>query len=100
MDVHLVQRRTSGGPLFINAISLDMAAPFTVTQTPPGWAVDTDNASYVLWYAADVQLPYPNHIAPGALLTPFQIQSDQVGWAGGSASRRGTTKRTKPTARR
>ena len=60
---------------FINAISIDMTAPFTVTGTPTGWAVDTDNFSYVLWFAVDVQLPYPHHVAPQASLGGFQIMS-------------------------
>ena len=64
-----------GSPRFVNAISLDMVAPFNVTDTPAGWAVQTDNFSYVLWYAADQALPYPHHIAPGAFLGRFQIQS-------------------------
>ena len=64
----------SGSQRFVNAISLDMAAPFTVTA-PAGWAVNTDNFFYVLWYATDQQLPYPHQIAPGASLGGFQIQS-------------------------
>lgn len=63
----------AGSPRFINAISLDMASSFAVSGTPPGWAVETDNFSYVLWYAADEQLPYPHQIAPGASLGGFQI---------------------------
>ena len=71
----LFNNEPAESPLFINAFSLDMAAPFVVTQTPPGWAVDTDNTSYVLWFAADEQLPYPHHVPPGANLGIFQIQS-------------------------
>ncbi|MBZ5728263.1 MAG: hypothetical protein LAP87_25160 [Acidobacteriia bacterium] len=66
---------SAGSHRFINAISIDMTVPFTVTGTPSGWAVDTDNFSYVLWYAVDVQLPYPHHIAPGASLSGFQIMT-------------------------
>ena len=60
---------------FISGLSLDIAAPSTVTSTPPGWQVLTDGASYVMWYAADEQAPYPNHIAPGASLSGFAIKS-------------------------
>jgi len=59
----------------INAVSIDMGAPFTVKSTPAGWAADTDNFSYILWYATDVAAPYPNHIAPGASLSGFSIES-------------------------
>jgi hypothetical protein len=65
----------AGSQRFINAVSIDMTAPFTVTKTPSGWAVDTDNFSYVLWLAVDVAVPYPNHIAPQASLGGFQIMS-------------------------
>jgi hypothetical protein len=67
---------TAGSPRFVNAISLDIDnSPFVVTGTPPGWAVDTDNVSHVLWFSTDVALPYPSHIAPGGSLGGFQIQS-------------------------
>jgi hypothetical protein len=65
----------ANSPRYVNAISIDMAAPFTVTETPAGWAADTDGFSYVLWYATDTQLPYPHHIPPGSSLGGFQIQS-------------------------
>jgi hypothetical protein len=66
----------AGSPLYVSAVSLDIDnSPFVVTGTPPGWAVDTDNASYVGWYSTDTALPYPNHIAPGSSLGGFQIQS-------------------------
>jgi hypothetical protein len=75
----------SGSPNFINAFSLDIAAPVSVNGTPPGWQVSTDNLSYVLWYAPD-QFPFPNHIAPGANLSGFAIQgasmaSESTGFA-------------------
>jgi hypothetical protein len=74
----------AGSQSFINVISIDMAAPFTVVGTPAGWTVDTDNFSYVLWYVADQQSPYPDHIAPGASRSGFRIQS-----ARGSSEGRG-----------
>jgi hypothetical protein len=71
----VVNDEPDGSSQFINAVSLDIAASITVTGTPQGWQVDTDSASYVLWSAADKQAPYPNHIAPGASLAGFAIQS-------------------------
>lgn len=65
-------------PQFINAFSLDIVAPVTVIGTPEGWEVLTDNASFVLWFAADQKLPYPHHIAPGMSLGGFSIQSSRV----------------------
>lgn len=58
--------------------SLTIAAPVTVTGTPPGWIVETDNSTYVGWIAADENLPYPNHVRPGGSLGGFQIQSATV----------------------
>jgi hypothetical protein len=62
-------------PQYINAFSMDVVAPVTVTGTPAGWQVLTDNISYVAWYTDDLALPYPHHIAPGSSLGGFQIQS-------------------------
>jgi hypothetical protein len=75
----------AGSSRFINAVSIDMADAFTVTATPPGWGADTDNATYVLWYALDEALPYAHHIAPGAALPGFQIQN--VSWRRTSEAR-------------
>lgn len=69
----------NGSPRFINAISLDVNAPFLVTGTPVGWGVDTDNLSFVLWRALDQVIPYPHHIPPGRSLGGFQIQSPADG---------------------
>jgi hypothetical protein len=60
---------------FINAFSLDVVAPVTVIGTPSGWDFQTDNASFVLWFATEQQPPYTQHIAPGASLGGFSIQS-------------------------
>jgi hypothetical protein len=62
-------------PLFVNALALDIAAPLLSASAPQGWSVDTDNETYVLWYATDEQSPYPNHIAPGSSLNGFEIRS-------------------------
>jgi len=66
---------TSGSPRYLNTVSVDMGAPFSVIGSPVGWAADTDGFSYVLWYSTDVSMPYPNHVAPGAALSGFRIQS-------------------------
>lgn len=59
----------------VATFSLDIAAPIVVTGTPPGWEVETDGTSFVLWIAADEQPPFPNHVAPENSLGGFQIQS-------------------------
>lgn len=71
----VANNEAGGSPNYINAFSLDIAAPISVLGTPPGWQNLTNNSSYILWYAADQQEPYPNHIAPGASLAGFTIQS-------------------------
>lgn len=65
----------AGSPHRLAALSITVAAPVSVTGTPPGWVAETDNISYVGWLSADEQLPYPSHVAPGASLGGFQIQS-------------------------
>src|SRR5205814_144676 len=82
-DVDLVSRRwsytvfndePSGSPRYLNVISVDTVTPFEVTGTPTGWAVDTDNITYVLWYATATAAPYIGHVAPGSSLSGFQIR--------------------------
>jgi hypothetical protein len=69
----------AGSPRYVNAVSLDIDnSPFVVTGPPPGWAADTDNVSYVLWFSTDIAPPYPSHIAPGLSLGGFQIQSARI----------------------
>ena len=65
----------AGSPHYLAALSITVAAPVSVTGTPSGWLADTDNMTYVGWFAVDAQLPYPNHVAPGASLGGFQLQS-------------------------
>ncbi len=65
---------TAGSPLYVAAVSIDMLRPFVVANVPAGWAADSDNATYVLFYATDTALPYPNQVAPGASEGGFQIQ--------------------------
>ena len=64
---------------FLTSLALNVFAPVTVTGTPTGWQVETDNASYVLWSAADFALPYPNQVAPGSALGGFQLMSPRLG---------------------
>ena len=52
-----------------------IGAPVTVVGTPAGWNVQTDYASYVLWFNADTAPPFVNDISPGASLTGFVLQS-------------------------
>ncbi|HEU4452661.1 MAG TPA: hypothetical protein VFR81_06350 [Longimicrobium sp.] len=66
----------AGSPRWISVVSIDTVGPFTVTGTPAGWQVDTDNLTYVLWFAADTAPPYPNQIAPGDSRGGFQIRPD------------------------
>lgn len=69
----------AGSALYIASFSLSIVAPASVMASPPGWQFDTDNSSYVGWFATDLALPYPGHIAPGASLSGFQIQSATTG---------------------
>lgn len=69
----LENKEPIGSTQRIATFALDLRAPVTVTGVPPGWAVDTDSISYVLWYSADPLPPYPSHVAPGASLAGFQL---------------------------
>jgi hypothetical protein len=65
----------SGSSNYIDSFSLLINAPVTVTGTPDGWSVDTDNLTFVFWLNADPVLPYPHDIAPDSFLTGFSISS-------------------------
>lgn len=65
----------TGSSQNLAGFSLSVAAAVSVTGTPPGWSVETDNASYVYWFAADEALPFSHHVRPGSSLSGFQIQS-------------------------
>lgn len=69
----IVNREPASSRQHIATFAIDIHAPVTVTGVPPGWAVDTDSLTYVLWYAADLAPPYPSHVAPGATLAGFQL---------------------------
>lgn len=72
----LTNNEAPGSSLYIATFSLDIAAPITVTGSPPGWIPQTDSSTYVGWYADDsAGAPYPNQIAPGSSLSGFQISS-------------------------
>lgn len=64
-----------GSPNYIAAFVLTVDGPISVTGTPDGWAVSTDNVSAVLWYNPDAALPYPHDIAPQSSLGGFVITS-------------------------
>jgi len=66
---------TAASGLHVATLALSVAAPVTVTGTPPGWTVETDNMTYVLWRADDYLPPYPRQIAPGQSLGGFQLMS-------------------------
>ncbi len=63
----------AGSNQHVASFSLQLAAPVTVTGTPPGWRAETDNAGYILWVSNDFAPPYPTHVAPGASLGGFQL---------------------------
>jgi hypothetical protein len=65
----------SGSPQYLFGFSLTIVSPVSVTGTPPGWAFETDNLTYVGWFAEDISMPYPNQLAPGRSLGGFQLQS-------------------------
>ncbi len=65
----------AGSPQCLAGFSLSIVTPVTIEATPPGWSVETDNLTYVYWFAADDSLPYPNHVRPGDSLSGFQLHS-------------------------
>lgn len=69
----IANEEPAGSPQRVASFSLQVAAPVTVTGTPPGWRAETDNATYVLWVSDDLVPPYPTHVAPGQSLSGFQI---------------------------
>jgi hypothetical protein len=64
-----------GSPNFVNLFHLNVAAPITVTGTPPGWEFSTDNATFIGWFNADTETPYPDDIAPQESVT-FSIETN------------------------
>jgi hypothetical protein len=59
----------------VTSFQLRLAAPFVVKGTPQGWAVQTDNLTYVLWHLAEPVVSNAAAVPPGASLTGFVIQS-------------------------
>lgn len=62
-------------PDFISSFSLSVNAPITVTGTPTGWDFSTDHATFIFWFNADPEFPYPNDVAPGSSLAGFALIS-------------------------
>jgi len=71
----IVNDEPADSPQYLAGFSLSIATPVTIEATPPGWSVETDNLTYVYWFAADESLPYPNHVRPGDSLSGFQLHS-------------------------
>lgn len=69
----VVNDEPAGSRQHVASFSLQVAAPVTVTATPPGWRAETDNATYVLWVSDDFAPPYATHVAPGQSLSGFQL---------------------------
>jgi hypothetical protein len=64
-----------GSPNYLTSLNVLVDAPIVVTGTPDGWNVITDDVSFVFWFSADLALPYPHDVAPGASLAGFTIAS-------------------------
>ena len=77
-NYRLVNAEAAGSAQHITSFALSVFAPVTVTGTPEGWEVETDNISYVLWTAADYAPPYSHQIAPGASLSGFQLMCPRL----------------------
>lgn len=71
----IVNDEPAASPQFLSGFSLSVAAPVSVTGTPPGWDVETDSSTFVFWFATDEAVPFPHHVRPGVSLSGFQIQS-------------------------
>jgi hypothetical protein len=69
-------------PQKIMAVAIDFVRPFTVLGTPPGWTLDTDGSTYVLW-SAPPEISSAQ-IAGGDLLGGFDIASDTNAFEGGA----------------
>lgn len=64
-----------GSSLYIAAFHLDVAAPVSVTRSPPGWQAESDAISYAGWISTDDSPPFPTHLPPQQSLGGFEIQS-------------------------
>lgn len=85
-DYTIVNEEPAGSRQHVASFSLQVAAPVTVTGTPPGWRAETDNATYVLWVSEDATPPYASHVAPGRSLAGFQLTSPRTGSEAGPYS--------------
>ena len=62
----------------VASFSIQLAAPVSVTGTPPGWRAESDSSGYVLWVSDDFAPPYATHVAPGQSLGGFQLTSPRT----------------------
>ncbi len=67
----LFNDEAAGGPNQVSAMHLSINTPFTVVTTPPGWAFDTDNSKFILWYTLNQQFSIP----PGGSLSIFSLET-------------------------
>jgi hypothetical protein len=59
------------GPHHIHTLHLAIKTPFTIITSPTGWAFDTDNSSFVLFYSTSPQFDIP----PGSSLSTFKVET-------------------------
>lgn len=71
----LINDEPAGSQQWLASFSLQIAAPVAVTGTPPGWSVESDLISYVLWTAMGLVPPYADQVKPGQSLSGFQLMS-------------------------
>ena len=76
----VVNTSAATSPHKIAALALDIVRPCTVTGTPPGWRVDTDGSTYVLWSAPPEVSSA--QIGGGASLRGFEITSNTSAFEG------------------
>jgi hypothetical protein len=67
----VVNQEPAGSPRNVNSFSIDMVGPFTVTGTPSGWTVTTDNLTYVFWSTTRAS----SDVGPSRSKDGFRIQS-------------------------
>jgi len=67
----LKNNEPSSSTQYVSCLSMDLSAPASVSATPSGWSVQTDNATYVQWFTTNAA----NQIAPGSSLSGFQLTS-------------------------
>ncbi len=63
---------------WLTSFFLPIDAQVTAVQAPGDWFVQTDDATYILWYNAEAY-PYPSDVPPGGSLSGFQFESSAPG---------------------